>query len=183
LAGIIDDDCSPGSSDLKRREKTRERIESDVDAEQVETPVRVAILRRCRDPGDALAEKDIDAGPEQVVVCERADIPGAGMRIGSIRRIFVASALVAGGIEMDPSDAAWPGRVLYELNVNAAVAASANQDEIPILVAEVEIGGLRDLSEQAAAERLDQRQPVAKRPVAQRVAKDADRAGSGFEII
>ena len=72
LAGIVDDDCTTGSSDFQRTKKMRERIESNIDAEQVKTPSWVAILGRCCDPGNALAVKDVDAGPEQMVVCQRA---------------------------------------------------------------------------------------------------------------
>ena len=129
-----------------------------------------------------MAEKDIDAGPEQLVVCERADIPGSGTRVVGVCRILLASDFVARGIAMDPNDAARSGRVFDELDVDAAVAAAANQDEIAVLVGEVEIGDLRDLSEQAAGEGFDQGQLIAERAVVQRVPQDANRAGRRFKI-
>src|SRR5258707_217763 len=133
LAGIVDDDCTTGSSDLQRTKKMRECIEGDVDAKQVEAPVWVAIFGGCCDPRNALAEKDIDAGPEQMVVCERALVPRACARIVGVRRILLPSDLVAGGVAMDPGDAARSGHVLDELDVDAIVAAAANQDEIAII--------------------------------------------------
>src|SRR5262245_21886191 len=68
--------------------KMGERIEGDVDAEKVKAPIRGAILGRCCEPGDPLAVKDVDAGPEQMVVCQRALIPRAGARIIGVRRIL-----------------------------------------------------------------------------------------------
>src|SRR5204863_958210 len=118
---------------LQRSEKMRERIEGDVDAEQVKAPIWVAILGGCRDSGNALAVKDVDAGPEQMVVCQRALVPGAGTRIVGVRRIPFPSGLVVGSVAIDPGDAARTGRVFDELDVDAAVAAATNHDKIAIL--------------------------------------------------
>src|SRR5712672_908848 len=106
-------------------------------------------------------------------------IPRACARIVGVRRILLPSDLVADGVAMDPGDAARSGHVLDELDVDAIVAAAANQDEIAILVGEVQIGDLWDLSQQAPGKGFDQRQPIAERAVMQRVAQNAGDAGRG----
>src|SRR5258708_20254010 len=103
LAGIVDDDCTTGSSDLQRTKKMRECIEGDVDAKQVEAPVWVAIFGGCCDPRNALAEKDIDAGPEQMVVCQRALVPRACARIVGVRRTLLPSAPAPPTLSLAPA--------------------------------------------------------------------------------
>ena len=137
---------------------------------------------RDRDARRTLGEKNVNFTPEQVIRSASADVPGARARVVSVRRIVLAPDFLPRGIPMDPSDVTGSRQVFYDLDISAAGLTAADQHEVSVLVGGVEISDLRNLSQQAVAYRLGQRQPVAKRAVAQRIAKDPDCARGGGEV-
>ena len=58
---------------------------------------------------------------------------------------------------MHPGDVTGPRQVLDKLDIGAAGLTAADQHKVAVLVGCVEIGDLRDLQQQAVADRFDQR--------------------------
>ena len=62
---------------------------------------------------------------------------------------------------MDPGYAPRSGRILNNLDIDPTEFATADKDVIPVFIGKAQIGDLWDLSEQAGAQRLDQRKLIA----------------------